>query len=85
MKPGKSPILISPPQREMRTTSKTEHLKKALQQKRKLGVREQIYGKLLGDLREICRRVCAYGGRGVVHPRTFGRVEKIWSYCKHRD
>jgi hypothetical protein len=75
MKPGKSPTSISQPQREMRTTSKTEHLSKKVQQRSKLQVRNQVYGKLLVDLREICRRIYANGGRGVVHPRTFGRVE----------
>jgi hypothetical protein len=27
------------------------------------------------DLRELCRRICVYGGRGVVHLRTFGSVK----------
>jgi hypothetical protein len=60
----------------MRTTSKLGNLKKNLQPRSKLADREQVYGKLLVDLEEICRRVCLNGGREVVHLRTFGSIEK---------
>jgi hypothetical protein len=62
----------------MGKASKTSFLKIKLQQMSKLEMRDQVYGKLLARLGDMCQGVNVNGsGGGVAHLRAFSRVKTI--------
>jgi hypothetical protein len=57
----------------MQTPHKTIYPKKRKHRMSKPEKQDRVYGRLLVGLRDTCRRVYVFGGRGVSRLRTFGR------------
>jgi hypothetical protein len=61
----------------MEKASQTIFVKIKPQQMSKLEMRDQVYGKLLAHLGEMCQGVDVNGSGGVAHLRGFSRLKTI--------